>query len=308
MGDDREALIRNSAEAFRRELLLSRGLHLKLNGNLPKEDLNDILREVEALSMVDQGDDHQILMPYISASFEEIEQLHHEPFYRQFYGYVADKILESEIFNNETRYIRMAKWIKNNFDRFAYFDEIGARAWEEYNIKRDQVFINVSHAHFGVGLQKFLRFFSSSLFSISRLQPILYLGNDIPVIMDYDSLKQRFDTCIKGVEFGRMRRSMDGQENENRLKNVKKHIDDYLIDENPEELKRLGRMASRVFNSEYCFMKSGLNATIISPKWASKLVGNFAGTWSGTYHPLLWSGINPDSYAEEESYVNRKEL
>ena len=139
------------------------------------------------------------------------------------------------------------------------------------------------------------------------MHPVIHICPDAPVYDENqtEQVIERFYDCIKSVDRNNFRKSLDGKENSERLKEYRKNFRDYCKDPNPEELESLAEIANGVFWMEWSFMYQGTpeNVTLILPRWAITLEEEFAGNWSGSYHPLLQRGCNAGAYREEAFYI-----
>jgi len=307
-----EKLVSNTAHSAHHDLLRAiHQTHLILEGGIP--EIKEILKKVELDSMKINEEGLCCLMPYTSFTVEECKHMQKKPFYEKFYKSTADKILFAEIFKDNERYQDMAKWIKNNFDRFVLFYDAFSESWrledeelEKLRNLESQVFMIANHDHtFVRNLDNFIDFFEE--FG-HHMHPMLHLGVDAPVYNPEETrtLIDRFYNAVKGVNRKNFKKQLDGQENHEKLKEYRANFLEHCTDTNPDELMKLADTANYLYHSEWCFMYQGAprNVSLVLPRWVITLEEEFAGDWSGSCHPLLGRGCNASAYNEEACYID----
>jgi len=287
--------------------------HFILEERIPHPVLEGILKRVELDSMAPNEKELPVLIPYSQFTVEECKEMHKKPFYEKFYQSVADKILFAEIFKDNERYKDMAKWIKHNFDKFVLFDDGNDISWmfdEEVMKKKrnleSQVFIKADHSNgFVKNLGYFIDFFTDKGYN---MHPIIHLGTDAPVYTQQETRKlcERFSKAVEGMELEELRKTLDGKDNNERLKEYNANFLDHCTDPDPDELIRLADIANTLYHDEWCFMYQGApsRVSVALPRWVITLEEEFAGNWSGSFHPLLKRGLNADAYNEESVYIS----
>ena len=311
-------LVSNTAHSLRSNILSTHDqTHFLLDNTIPKNDLLQILKKVEQDSMVLHETLPAKLIPFCELSVEECKGLHGEVGYEKFYKSTADKILYAELFQDVERFQDMAKWIKNNFDKFVVFRDsvdfcYDRDIYNQIENLKSQVFLNAGESHFGINIRPFIDFFDQTIAINDQprylgMHPMVYLGSDAPVFTEDEtkSLIDRFYNSIKGMDKSNFRTSLAGEANHDRLKEISANFLEHTSDSNPEKLMELADIANTIFNNEWAFMYQGASnhVSVLLPRWAITLEEEFSNNWSGSCHPLLRRGINDTAYHEEAHYI-----
>jgi hypothetical protein len=279
--------------------------HFIAEGLIPADVLWKILNRVESKTMDSARDGIVQFKHFTSYNFEQLRDFGKRPFIESFFKDAARKIKGAKVFEHNERYLDMAKWILNNYDRWIHFDDHILFFDESDRKRKIQAFVkNDFDPRFPDILRKFIDFYSDMGY---HYHSMMYLGTDVPLLDQNktDELIDRFYNCVKGLDRKNFRQNLDGEINSDKLKALRANFDSSSCDKDTIELKKLACMANEIYLSELRFMYQGATsqATLILPRWVITLEEEFAGNWSGSFHPLLYRGCNASAYREEAHYV-----
>jgi hypothetical protein len=279
-------------------------IHFLTGDVIPLNELEKIAKSAELQSMEQNQDPNHYspFMPLQILGSEDLKDIFSEKFYEQYFKALAGKIKFADRFQENERYQDMANWVLNHYDRFAH----NSRNFylNDAKIRKAQSFMDTYDGRFSTKLENFQNFFSPN--GLTEIIPVTFIGKDVPAYDEKETkeLIDRFYHAIKGYDKKTLH-ELDGEKGSEKFKKVCDNIDEYIVDENPEEIKKLANIASNCYHLELGFMFQGApyNQAIVVPRWTISLMTEFGGNWHGAFHPLLKSGYNSQHYHEEAYYI-----